>query len=124
VAERLFTPEEANELLDRVRPLVERAQRAQRILADPQKQRHIRSVTASNGGGETARELMASGEALSRVISELEAMDIVLRDPGSGLIDFPAERDGQPIYLCWRLGEDHVAWWHGRDIGFAGREPL
>ena len=43
---------------------------------------------------------------------------------GSGLIDFPALRRGETVLLCWQLGEDEVAFWHGLEDGFAGRQPL
>jgi hypothetical protein len=56
--------------------------------------------------------------------AELEAVDVVLRDPRRGLIDFPSLRDGEEIYLCWMSGEETVAWWHLPDAGFAGRRPL
>ncbi|HUX86133.1 MAG TPA: DUF2203 family protein [Chloroflexota bacterium] len=41
-----------------------------------------------------------------------------------GLVDFPAERDGRVVYLCWRRGEDQIHYWHELDAGFAGRQPL
>ena len=45
----------------------------------------------------------------------------LLRDPDSGLVDFPGELEGRLVYLCWRLGEDRVAWYHGHNAGFASR---
>lgn len=58
-------------------------------------------------------------------LEELDEGDIVLRDPEQGLIDFHAlGPDGVVYYLCWRLGEDELAWWHLPDEGFAGRKPL
>jgi hypothetical protein len=39
-------------------------------------------------------------------------------------VDFPSLREGRIVYLCWRLGEDEVAWWHEVDAGFAGRQRL
>ncbi|MCC6832983.1 MAG: DUF2203 domain-containing protein [Thermoleophilia bacterium] len=54
----------------------------------------------------------------------LDERDIVLRDIATGLVDFPAEADGQPIWLCWRLGEASVTAWHARDEGFAARRPV
>ena len=42
----------------------------------------------------------------------------------AGLVDFPAEREGRRVYLCWRLGEDDVAWFHEVTTGFSGRQPL
>ena len=71
-------------------------------------------------GPEVARPLVE----LSRAVAELEAVDIVLRDVDRGLIDFPAIRDGEEVYLCWLLDEDEIAFWHRPDAGFAGRRPL
>jgi hypothetical protein len=68
--------------------------------------------------------MMAEGDELSRVVAEIGGLGVVVRDPSTGLVDFPAERDGEPVYLCWRLGEDEVAHWHDRDSGFSGRKPL
>jgi hypothetical protein len=94
------------------------------VLGDRARQRRLRSVTVGNGGGEAAREMMAEGDELSRVVAEIGGLGVVVRDPSTGLVDFPAERDGEPVYLCWRLGEDEVAHWHDRDSGFSGRKPL
>jgi len=57
-------------------------------------------------------------------VAWLDERDIVLRDIGTGLLDFPALAAGRPIWLCWRLGEDRIEFWHGTDEGFAGRKPL
>jgi hypothetical protein len=54
----------------------------------------------------------------------LDERDIVLRDISSGLLDFPAEASGRPIWLCWRLGESSITSWHAQDEGFAGRRPV
>jgi hypothetical protein len=124
MADRLFSREEANLLLPLLRPLLERAREVSSVLGDRGRQRRLRSVTVGNGGGEAAREMMAEGDELGRVIAEITQMGVVVRDPATGLVDFPAERDGEPVYLCWRLGEDEVGHWHDRDSGFGGRRPI
>jgi hypothetical protein len=124
MTERLFSREEANLLLPTLRPLLERAREVSATLGDRDRQKRLRSVTVGNGGGEAAREIMAEGDELSRVVAEIGRLGVVVRDPSTGLVDFPAERDGEPVYLCWRLGEDEVAHWHDRDSGFSGRMPL
>jgi hypothetical protein len=124
MTERLFSREEANLLLPTLRPLLERAREVSAVLGDRDRQRRLRSVTVGNGGGEAAREMMAEGDELSRVVTEIGRLGVVVRDPSTGLVDFPAEREGEPVYLCWRLGEDEVAHWHDRDSGFSGRKPL
>jgi hypothetical protein len=63
-------------------------------------------------------------EELEAVVGEIEGTGAVLKDVQLGLIDFPAEREGEEIYLCWQFGEPEVAFWHRVDEGFAGRQPL
>ena len=63
-------------------------------------------------------------EELEAVVGEIEETGAVLKDVQLGLIDFPAEREGEVVYLCWQFGEPEVAFWHRVDEGFAGRQPL
>jgi hypothetical protein len=77
------------------------------------------------GGAYPGREVARSLVELSRAAGELEAVDIVLRDIDRGLIDFPALRDGEEVYLCWLVDEeDAIGFWHEPEAGFAGRRPL
>lgn len=57
-------------------------------------------------------------------VARLVELDITLRDIESGLIDFPALVNGRQVWLCWRLGEGDVEWWHELSSGFGGRRPL
>jgi len=54
----------------------------------------------------------------------LQAADIVVRDLVRGLVDFPAVRDGEEIYLCWLVDEPQIEHWHALDAGFSGRRRL
>ncbi len=119
-----FSLDDANALLPRLRPLLRRLQEVQRTLGDRALLQRLRSAAAGNGGGVAAREVLASGDEFARITSELENLGVVVRDAASGLVDFPAERDGQPVFLCWRLEEDEVGHWHDRDSGYMGRQPL
>ena len=58
------------------------------------------------------------------MIAELTDTGVIVRDLDAGLVDFPSLRDGEPVFVCWQLGEDDVAWRHGPEDGFAGRKPL
>lgn len=49
---------------------------------------------------------------------------VIIKDLDMGLLDFPALREGREVYLCWRLGEERVGWWHEVDAGLSGRQPL
>lgn len=57
-------------------------------------------------------------------VQELRELGIEVKDFQLGLVDFPAERDGRPVYLCWKLGEPAVQYWHELDTGYADRQPL
>ena len=122
--ERLFDVDEANALLPTLRRLLERLQEVQKRLADHDLLQRLRSAAAGNGGGVAAHEVMSTGDEFGRITAEIEGLGVVVRDPASGLVDFPAEREGDAIYLCWRVGEDRVGHWHDRDSGFMGRQPL
>ena len=57
-------------------------------------------------------------------VAWLDEREIVLRDIATGLLDLPAVDGDRAIWLCWRMGEDGVGYWHGRDEGFDGRRPV
>ena len=61
---------------------------------------------------------------MQKALDELDGLGVQLKDIDQGLVDFPSRRDGRVVYLCWRLGEETIAWWHDVDTGFAGRQPL
>jgi hypothetical protein len=132
VADRYFTAAEANELLETVRPIVEEmvAHRQALALATV---RHARIATkiAGNGGGVRPHEVdelqnVIDREAAEvvRCVTELQELGLLVKDLDEGLVDFPALRGDEEVLLCWRLGEDEVAFWHSLEDGFAGRRPL
>ena len=61
---------------------------------------------------------------MRRPVGEPEGIGCEVKDVQTGLVDFRAMRDGRAVYLCWRLGEEDIAFWHELDAGFAGRQPL
>lgn len=130
--ERNFTPDEANELLPIVRPLVERMVEAKRALDAAQAEADDVSTRISgNGGGLPPARLAEVDAGVSRratelagVLEEIQALGVVVKDLDTGLVDFPSVRDGRDVLLCWQLGEDEVAFWHGYDDGYAGRRPI
>jgi hypothetical protein len=130
--ERNFTPDEANELLPTVRPLVERMVEAKRALDAAQAEADDVSTRISGNGGGLPPARLAEVDAgvnrrateLAGALEEIQALGVVVKDLDTGLVDFPSVRDGRDVLLCWRLGEDEVAFWHGYDDGFAGRRPI
>jgi hypothetical protein len=82
-------------------------------------------LDADVGGTYPGRDVARSLVEISRAVGELEAVEIVLRDLERGLIDFPAIRGGEEVYLCWLVDdEEAIAFWHETEAGFAGRRPL
>lgn len=75
--------------------------------------------------GAEQQQLDALTSRLSAIAQDVEKIGCVLRDVDAGLVDFPARvRGGRTVFLCWRLGEPEIAFWHGTGEGFAGRKPL
>jgi hypothetical protein len=122
VSDRLFTVEEANAELNDLRDRLPRIADARQTLIETSTR--IRSAVAADGGGVAGSEWFGAQQVLKEEIEELARRGILLRDPETGLVDFPAERDGEPVYLCWRLGEERVGHYHGEHGGFSGRRPL
>ncbi len=74
---------------------------------------------------EIERQAQSLARDIDACIHELRALGMEYKMPlDAGLVDFPGELQGRPIYLCWRLGERAVTHWHELDAGFAGRRPI
>jgi hypothetical protein len=121
--ERHYTLEQANAtrpwVAERVRRLSDARERL--IAVGPEFEK---ALDPSVGGAYPGREAARALVELSRALAELEALDIVVRDVERGLVDFPALRDGEEVYLCWLIDERAIEFWHGLDAGFAGRRRL
>ena len=63
-------------------------------------------------------------ESLKSAVEKIQATGCVVKDLEIGLLDFPALIDNEEVYLCWRLGEERIRFWHRQDEGFAGRKPI
>jgi hypothetical protein len=129
---RHFTPEEANAALTQVRPLVERMVGHRRAHVDAlERQEELEGRIRGNGGGippaklaETAAEVERHARELARAVDDIVELGVEVKDLDEGLVDFPAERHGETVLLCWQLDEDEIRYWHTPQEGFAGRRPL
>ena len=120
--ERTFTLEEASAELDALRERLPKLRAARQTLIDTS--RRIDEAVAVDGGGVEGSQWFRAQAALREELGWVISRGVILRDPDAGLIDFPSERDGHDVYLCWRLGEPAIAWYHDRTSGFSGRRRL
>jgi len=65
-----------------------------------------------------------SAEILKSAIETIQELGCVIKDLDVGLVDFPTLFRGEEVYLCWKLGESAIRFWHGTNEGFAGRKPI
>jgi hypothetical protein len=122
--DRHYSVEQANAALEWVAERIERLRHARDRLNDEEAREALSEASPSNGGGEPGRVVSHAFLELRGALGELQAMEVVLRDLDRGLVDFPSMREGQEVYLCWMEGEEEIAWWHDRESGYAGRQPL
>ncbi len=120
--DRLYTLDDANAELPDLRERLPRLRVARDGLIAASER--IEEAVASDGGGVAEAGWFTHQQTLKTELEHLAGRGILLRDPEIGLIDFPAERDGRRVFLCWRLGEDRVAWYHEATAGFGSRKPL
>jgi len=121
---RHYTLEEARAKREWVARRVEAARDALGVLASPEARAALDAVEPDRGGAWPGKPAARATLELQRAIAELQAADIVVRDVVRGLVDFPALRDGEEIYLCWLVDELEIEHWHELDAGFAGRRRL
>ncbi|HMO79586.1 MAG TPA: DUF2203 domain-containing protein [Pyrinomonadaceae bacterium] len=123
---KLFTVQEANAELPRVRLKLEMIRRLYERVSGLKASAKAAAEASEFGGG------MRGGSGyvkalydIGKLTTEIAEQGIQIKDYKRGLIDFPAIRNSRTVLLCWQLGEpDEIRWWHEVDEGFAGRRPL
>jgi hypothetical protein len=120
--ERRFTPGQANAELAELRDRLPRLRDARREVI--RSSERITEAVAVDGGGVAGTDWFEAQRILKAEVIYLADRGILLRDPEIGLVDFPGEVGERPVFLCWRLGEDEVAWYHDQHAGFSSRKPL
>jgi hypothetical protein len=133
MSERYFNREEAEELLPEIRKSLEKAREQKRTLdsLDQELAQAAARIMMLGGSIPPYQELVRKKGEREQFVSKLEdavnhiqETGCVVKDLDAGLIDFPTIRDGREVYLCWKLGEKRIEYWHGLEEGFAGRKPL
>ena len=132
MSETSFTPEEANALLpwleerfSRMVPVRDELAVRQGDLLEMLRQRR------GNGSASKEEDIIGAQRDVDRLtrrlqrdLREIAGRGIIVQDLGRGLVDFPSDREGREIYLCWLRGEERVSHWHETDAGFGGRQRL
>jgi hypothetical protein len=126
---KLFTVAEANALLPEIVPiLIELRDLKGQLDAAKSTLDRLTPVMRGNGHGAEAivleRQLADLMVRIVPALKHIAGLGVEIKDLDQGLIDFRSVRDGRIVYLCWRLGEDEIAYWHDLDAGFAGRQPI
>jgi hypothetical protein len=129
---KLFTLAEAEAMLPKAREEVLAMQACKREI-DLLREALVDVAGRATGNGhvheeaavaEKRRKAEALVEQLNERLARLNEWGIEMKGLDEGLLDFPSDRDGRVVYLCWRVGEERIAFWHEIDSGFAGRQPL
>jgi hypothetical protein len=122
---RVFTLREARALIPRLRKLLSRVMQKRSALADLRAEIDLARENADkNGGSYLGPAYLEQLIVFSEAVQTVQAMGIHVKDFRNGLVDFPYEREGRIVYLCWKPDEDQIEWWHEVDAGFTGRQPI
>jgi hypothetical protein len=123
---KYFTVEEANRLIPQVKTMIEQLRQGRLHLHKhrPTAEAIAQQAGGNGGGSEAGTYLSDYSQMMVRGLARLQAMGILLKDLERGLIDFPHQRDGREVYLCWKYGEERIDYWHETDSGYSGRQPL
>lgn len=124
-----WTAERANRALPLVRritaDLVRRYAEWQALVLDFEVATARSTATQADPDAERiAGQVQRAAAEIEGFVAELTELGVECKSLETGLLDFPGERDGRPVYFCWKLGEPAVDYWHELDAGFAGRQPL
>ena len=132
---KVFTVDEVNALLPRVRPLITQLQGLHSSIVKTNEQLDESVGKLSAGNGYPLKDVRQQIESLTRhqlqlveafhsALQQLEALGCILKDLNMGLVDFYTLRDDEPAFLCWKLGEETIRYWHSLESGYTDRQPL
>ncbi len=130
---KIFSLTEAERLRVQLEPVLIEAMETNRKLSGYDEQLGLLAERIQRSGGlqvpyeRVAKQRIERNrlhEAVEAALERIQATGCVVKDLDIGLLDFPARIDNQDVYLCWKLGEDRIRFYHRQDEGFAGRKPL
>jgi hypothetical protein len=122
---KLFSVEEANVLLPKLREhLADVAYHRDRMREKAPHLEPILEASITNGGGKIGSEYGVEAYSLYLSVERIRELGVLLKDLDAGLLDFPHEREGRVVFLCWHPPEERVGYWHEIEAGYRGRQPL
>lgn len=126
--DRTYTMDEANAMMPEVRAILLQMafEQARLERTHEEMHRHLEGNGTPAAREEADRlevQMAEIADGIRSLQAHLADRGIQVRDLEMGLVDFPAERDGDRVWLCWRLADPEVAFWHGTDEGYATRRP-
>jgi hypothetical protein len=133
MADKYFNRSEAQELLPVITRELEQVRRRKQTIDQLEQELSQSAARIMMLGGsipdheeltKKRAEALRFTAQLKQAIDRIQATGCVVKDLDEGLVDFPSLLDGQEVYLCWKLGEERIAYWHGLEEGFSGRKPL
>ena len=131
--EKLFSLTEAERTRSKVEPTLLEAMQSRRKMAELDKKLGALAERIMRQGGmvvpyEKAAKLRMERDGLATniqgALEQIESTGCVVKDLDVGLLDFPARLNDEDVYLCWRVGEDRIRFYHRQDEGFTGRKPI
>jgi len=130
---KIFSLTEAERLRVQIEPMLIDAMESRRKMGEYEDTLSVLSERIQRSGGllvpyeETARVRIARNRveaSLRDALDHIHSTGCIVKDLDVGLLDFPARIDNEDVYLCWRLGEDRIRFYHRQDEGFSGRKPI
>jgi hypothetical protein len=130
---KLFSLREAERLRAELEPILIQAIESRRKLGDFDAELGALAERIQRSGGlavsyeaaaRTRLKRNRAAESIESALEHIQSTGCVVKDLEVGLLDFPSRLNGEDVYLCWRLGEDRIRFYHRQDEGFSGRKPI
>ena len=124
-SKKLFTLDEANAFVPQLLDLVPKIQKLSVSLNNNFPDiKNARDKAKWDGGSYQGVDYLNAVLKYNDLMSKIEEMGCELKGIREGLIDFPSLREGREVYLCWRMPEKEILFWHDLNAGFTGRKPI
>jgi hypothetical protein len=124
-SKKLFTLDEANAFVPKLLDLVPKIQKLSVSLNNNFPDiKNARDKAKWNGGSDQGVDYLNAVLKYNDLMRKIEEMGCEVKGIREGLIDFPSLREGREVYLCWRMPEKEILFWHDLNAGFTGRKPI